>query len=40
MTITVTSGLATEPLAWNRIRTVSLGIGQIVADEAIDQATS
>jgi hypothetical protein len=37
MIITVTNGFATEALAWNRTRTVSLGIGQIVARDAVDQ---
>jgi len=31
MTITVTSGFATEALAWNRTRTISLGITPISA---------
>jgi len=40
MTITVTDGFATEALAWNRTRTISLGIGQIMARNAGDQPTS
>ena len=39
MIITVNNGFATEALAWNRTRTVSLGIGQIMADSVGDQAT-
>jgi hypothetical protein len=39
MTITLTDGFATEALAWNRTRTISLGIGQIAADEAAEQPT-
>ena len=40
MTITLTDGFATEALAWNRTRTISLGIGQIAADEAAEKPTS
>ena len=39
MIITVTNGFATEALAWNRTRTVSLGIGQIMPADVAGQAT-
>jgi hypothetical protein len=39
MIITVTNCFATEALAWNRTRTVSLGIGQIMPADTAGQAT-
>jgi hypothetical protein len=39
MIITVTNCFAIEALAWNRTRTVSLGIGQIMPADTAGQAT-